>query len=406
MRWVNFFHIYQPPDWNEVIIRRAANESYLPLINILRQHPAVRITLNVAGALIEQLVALGLNEVVTGIRHLVERGQIELVGSAKYHPILPLLPPDEMIRQIELQDEICRQVFGRAYAPAGFFAPEMAYSGELEQILVDRGYRWIILDEICAPRPLGQLTFDNRYRSRGGLQVAFRNRAMSDYLSFAASIDQPEKAVAVLQQDQRHAGYLVTAMDGENLGHHRVGVDRLWEMLVTWPDVEALTITDYLAALTKEETIDLRPGNWSSQPGDLVQGVPFGLWNHPQNPIHQLQWRLTRLVIEAIHGAGEDPTISVARRLLDQALTSDKYWWASASPWWNVTIIIRETQRLVDVLATLTNVPPRIKNSAERLMQQVASTTELWEKTGLAKQRQATYLKDTGEIKYMGGQRV
>lgn len=406
MRWSNFFHIYQPPAWDEAIIRRACTEAYEPLVAILQAHPNVKITLNVTGALIDQLVALGLGSVLQNIRRLAERGQIELVGSAKYHPILPLLPMAEARRQIELQQAACRQVFGPSFAPQGFYAPEMAYGASLEQLLLEMGYRWVILDEICSGLPLGKVSFDRRYTTPGGMGVVFRNRFISDFLSFSASIDQPEASVTAIQHDQRSSVGLVTAMDGENLGHHRSGVDRLWEILVTWPEMATETLTEYQQRLTVTENIALHDGSWSSQPQEILANIPFGLWNHPENPIHKLQWQLTHHVIGVVRQAEDDPTFDVARRLLDQALTSDKYWWASASPWWDVTIVIRETQRLVDVLSTLTKVQPKMMNIAERLMQQVATTVELWEKTGLAKRRQATYLEKTGEVKYMGGERI
>ncbi|MEK7637280.1 MAG: hypothetical protein AAB402_02740 [Patescibacteria group bacterium] len=406
MRWSNFFHIYQPPAWDEVIIRRACTESYEPLVSVLRQHPEIKITLNITGALIDQLSALGLGQVLTEVRQLAERGQIELVGSAKYHPILPLLPPEEVVRQIELQEGVCRNVFGPVFAPQGFYAPEMAYSSSLEKLLLDRGYRWVILDEICSGQPLGAIRFNKRFVAPGGLGVIFRNRYLSDFLSFSATIDQPEKSVAAIQQDVRSVDGIVTAMDGENLGHHRAGVDRLWEILVTWPEMETETLSEYRRRLSAEEIIAPHDGSWSSQPQEMLANVPFGLWNHPENPIHKLQWQLTHQIIAAVRGATDDPTFDVARRLLDQALTSDKYWWASASPWWDMTIVIRETQRLVDVLSPLTRVQPKIMNTAERLMKQVATTVELWEKTGLAKRRQATYLHQTGDVRYMGGQRL
>lgn len=406
MRWSNFFHIYQPPAWDEAIIRRACTEAYEPLAAILEAHPNVHITLNITGALIEQLVALGLDGVLRRFKALAERGQIEFVGSAKYHPILPLLSNDEVLRQIALQDDACRSVFGAAFAPKGFYAPEMAFDEHLEQLLLDRGFSWILLDEIASGQPLGSVTFDRRYETPSGLGVVFRNRYISDFLSFSATIEQPEKSVEAIERDNRSSFGLVTAMDGENLGHHRAGVDRLWEILVTWPEMETETISEYRQRLDAVQTISVHPSSWSSQPSEITANIPFGLWNHPENPIHKVQWQLTHHVIAAVQSAQNDPAYDVARRLLDQALTSDKYWWASASPWWDVTIVIRETQRLVDVVGPLTRIPPRVRNTAERLMQQVATTAELWEKTGLAKRRQATYLTSSGDVKYMGGQRL
>ncbi len=406
MRWTNFFHVYQPPAWDEAIIRRAATEAYLPLINTLQRRPKVKVTLNVAGALIEQLTELGRHDVLTGWRQLAEAGQIELVGSAMYHPILPLLPTSEIVRQLDLQDQLGRSVFGAAFKPVGFYAPEMAYGPALEALLLERGYRWIILDEIAAGRGLDQIDFRRRYRTAGGLGLVFRNRYLSDYLSFGANIDQPEKALRAIQDDGRSRQELVTAMDGENLGHHRPGVDRLWELLVTWPEVSAATVSEYHQSLTTEEVLEPQASSWSSLAHEVSANIPYGLWNHPDNPIHKLQWQLTALVIDSVREAGRDPGYDAARRLLDRSLTSDKFWWASASPWWDMTIVIRETQRLADVLGPLTHLPPKIKNQAERLMQQTAATVELWNKTGLAKRRQATYLQQTGAVRFMGGKQV
>lgn len=406
MRWSNFFHIYQPPAWDEAIVRRATAEAYEPMVRILREHPSVHITLNITGALIDQLVALGLDRVLRDIRELTKKGQIELVGSAKYHPILPLLPINEARRQIELQAETCRKVFGDVFQPTGFFAPEMAYNPELESLLLDMGYSWIILDEVCSGQGIGKLAMNKRYTTPGGLGVVFRNRFLSDFLSFSAGIDHPELAVAAIQNDVRSSTGLVTAMDGENLGHHRVGVDRLWEVLVTWPEIEAVTISEYRQSLADEETLTVCAGSWSSQEHEIAAGVPFSLWKNPDNQIHTLQWQLTHTIIDAVEAAGNDPTHDIAQRALDQTLTSDKYWWASASPWWDMTIVIRETQRLADVLGSLTNPPMKALHAAERIMKQVATTAELWEKTGLAKRRQTSYLQTSGDVRFMGGAKV
>jgi len=406
MQWSNFFHLYQPPAWDEDIVRRATDQAYRPLIDILQRHPKVRVTLNITAALSEQLIALGLNDVLAGFKTLIEHGQVELVASAAYHPILPLLPTSEIIRQIDLQDEQQRKIFGAAYQPKGFFSPEMAIGGPLEDVLIERGYEWIILDEPAGTASIGDLDFQHRYRSSKGLGAVFRNRHISDFLSFSALIDQPDGAVKALQEDKRSHDVLVTAMDGENLGHHRAGVDKLWELLVSWPTFTTATISEYRRALPDEKIIELIPSSWSSQPGELQAKIPFGLWDHPDNPIHKAQWELTSFVIHVVEDHPDDPTYEAARRLLDQALTSDKYWWASASPWWDAAIVIRETQKLADVIAPLTNLKTSTKNRVEKLMKQVATTAELWDKTGLAKQRQENYLKATGALHFMGGAQV
>ncbi len=406
MRWINFFHIYQPPEWNAEIVRRVSVQAYRPLVDILQRHPEIKITLNLTGSLTEQLAALGMEDVLLGLKELLERGQIELVGSAMYHPILPLLPTDEVRRQIHLQHELHRRVFGDAYQPKGFYPPEMAFAPWLEPLLLELGYEWVILDEIAATGVVGSVDFQRRYTTASGLGVVLRNRPMSDFLSFRASVDRGAEAWKTLSDDPRSHTELVTAMDGENLGHHRAGVERLWETLVTHPQTTSSTISEYRASLSTESVLTIHPSSWSSQERELSGDVPFGLWNHPSNPVHKLQWQLTHAVIAGVRRGVNDPNWAAARLLLDQALTSDKYWWASASPWWDLTIVLRESQRIADVIRPLASLPADDRGVVAGLMEKLATEATWWDKSGLAKRRQTGYLEETGAVHYMAGAQV
>lgn len=406
MRWYNFFHIYQPPAWDESIVRRVVEESYRPLINILRRHANLAITLNITGSLTEQLLALGFKDVIDGFREFVLRGQVELVGSAMYHPILPLLTTDETRRQIDLQEQLCHQVFGSGVRLRGFFLPEMAYSPALDQTLIDAGYSWVILDELAFPESLGQFSFDRGYVTTAGLRVVFRHRAISDYLAFSSNLDRPVETKRRLLDDPRCQATLVTAMDGENLGHHRHGADKLWEKIATDREISTGTLSSYVDSFSEHVTVDPIASSWSSQAYELANGIPYGLWNHPDNPIHQAQWALTALVVEIVDQTADDPHAEAARRLLNQALSSDRYWWASASPWWDLAIVARETQKLADVVAPLSSLRPAAKNRVAHLLQSAITAAERWEKTGLAHLRQTTYLEQTKIVRYMAGQQV
>ncbi len=406
MRWSNFFHIYQPPEWNADIVRRVSAQAYRPLIAILGRHPELKITVNLTGSLTEQLAALGLDDVLSGLQSLMTHGQVELVGSAMYHPILPLLTEDEVRRQIHLQHELHRRVFGDAYKPRGFYPPEMAFAPWLEPLLLELGYEWVMLDEIAVGGRIGRIDFSRRYTTPSGLGIVPRNRHMSDFLSFKADIRQADEAWSTIAADLRSAAELVTGMDGENLGHHRIGVDQLWEKLVTRPDVTTATISEYRHSLIADVVAAITPSSWSSQVYEITGNVPFSLWNHPANPIHKLQWQLTHAVIGAVRQSVNDPNWAASRLLLDQALTSDKYWWASASPWWDVTIVIRETQRLADVIRPLTTLPVANRDTVARLMAKLAAETTWWDKSGQAKARQMSYLQHSHAVHYMAGAQV
>jgi hypothetical protein len=81
------------------------------------------------------------------------------------------------------------------------------------------------------------------------------------------------------------------------------------------------------------------------------------LWLDKDNEIHRLQWEHTNLCIELVHRAKErannDETrryADIARGLLDRALHSDQFWWASRRPMWDVNLIHRGLLQQSEVL--------------------------------------------------------
>ena len=92
MYWANFLHIYQPPTQKPYWIDRITNESYRKIFRLLLEKPNAKITVNINGVLLELFEKHGHRDVIDMIEKLLSRGQLELTGSAKYHPLLPFLP--------------------------------------------------------------------------------------------------------------------------------------------------------------------------------------------------------------------------------------------------------------------------------------------------------------------------
>ena len=100
MYWANFLHFYQPPTQKPYWIHKITAEAYRPILQGLKAHPQSKVTLNINGVLLELLDTYGEHDIIDLFRDLLASGQIELTGSAKYHPLLPFLPREEAIRQI------------------------------------------------------------------------------------------------------------------------------------------------------------------------------------------------------------------------------------------------------------------------------------------------------------------
>ncbi|MBI4093299.1 MAG: hypothetical protein HY420_05230 [Candidatus Kerfeldbacteria bacterium] len=405
MRWANFFHLYQPPRWPAAVISKVARESYRPLVRFLLSHAHVKVTLNISGSLTEQLATNPRHkEIITGVRRLLNRGQIELTDSAIYHAILPLLPVREITRQIQLNRRLNRRVFGRAYRPSGFFPPEMAYSAKLGKILNKLKYQWVILDGLSHP---GIVNYQQRYRIRGTKMTAvFRNRYISDYLAFAIQAGDSRRFLSTVQRWNGQQEILVTAMDGENLGHHRRAAKRIWQTLVHQPHIQTIKVSELLKTLPNDLAITPRAASWSSQSQELRRGVPFGLWRHPNNELHLLQWQLFLLVQSLVERHERRGRLSSSLRAeFDRAVASDWYWWASREPWWDVAIVVGAAQNL-HTLAEELNPPPLLRDRLRALVHKIATTARRWQETGEARRHAGEFLKSARVPRYLGGERV
>ncbi len=376
MFWANFLHIYQPPTQTPQILERVVNESYRRIIAELKRAPDDKLTLNIPACLTELLDEYGFADVITDIKVLMERGQIELTGTAKYHPLLPRIPKDEVIRQIELDRETNRRYFGDGYNPRGFFPPEAAYSREIAQIVADLGFEWILVEELSYNGQFGAVKYDRTYEIEGiPLKVFFRERD-SSFRILSGQLGTVKLFEDYLADRLDKNLYLLTAMDGETFGHHRPGMEKLLFEVYKSPKVPTVTISKLLELFPQTETVKTIPSTWALMEKDIEKNAPFSRWDDPENEIHKLQWELTRLAIEV----GSERN-SPARPLLDKSLHSDQYWWASARPWWSLEMIERGANELEDtVLAS--DASEEDKRKARELYYQIITLGFEWQRSG------------------------
>ncbi len=403
LRWANFLHIYQPPGWEPKTIRKVARESYCPLIAFLKKNKTVHVTLNINASLSEQLHRLGYASLLRDIRRLAERNQIELTGSAAYHPLLPLLPMSEIIRQIRLNEKINRTYFGSAYSPRGFFPPEMAYSKKVALCAKKAKYKWLLIDEIAYNGTIGALPFRQVHTIKDvGIGVLFRNRVMSNYISFHSQLQRPDAFWRAVADDGRSHSYLLTAMDGENLGHHRPGLDTFWQTLVQIQKIKTCVLSALFSEVPSGRALAPRQSSWSSREKELRRRVPFALWRDQNNPIHTLQWRLVHRVISLVASAEKHPDYKHVRLLLDKHLASDQFWWASAKPWWSLAIITKKAKELA-ALAALVE-----KNGvSQRLAVQIIKKANSWQQNRSYQTTASAYLRhDDDAVRIMGGKKI
>jgi len=385
MLWANFLHFYQPPTQKPYWVKRITNESYRPILQGMLAHPNSRTTLNINSVLVELWEQNDATDVIDMVRELLKRGQIELTGSAKFHPLLPRIPDEEIIRQIDLNTETHRKYFGDLYRPTGFFPPEMGISEHVAEVIAKKGFKWLICDELSFNRTLGKIDYSKIYELKKipGFQIFFRERKMS-YRILSGQLGTGNLLVEGLGGRLKQPGYLLTAMDGETFGHHRPGMEHLLFEVYESNLLETVMISDLGRHFPSVEQVELLPSTWALMEKDLQRNVPFARWDDEGNPIHELQWKLTSLSIETMRDAKPGSAeYDRARQLLDRALHSDQYWWASAKPWWSLEMIERGAKELRDVVQTAPGASDPAKAEAQRLYQEIVFTGFEWQREGI-----------------------
>jgi 4-alpha-glucanotransferase len=199
----------------------------------LWQHEEIaRVHLALSGSLLETLTAPGFQERVYGIVdcgsllwHMQNIRIIELLGSAYYHPVLPLIPPSDWEEQLERWLGIGTHLFNRSFE--GFWPPELGFTMELIPALRRQRYRYVIVDsehvEPLTPMRWEELRYRPHLAQFGGEQitVVVRDRELSNAQESGMDVDW---FLAELRARTQHCDFtplVVTDTDGENGGWFR-----------------------------------------------------------------------------------------------------------------------------------------------------------------------------------------
>lgn len=381
MLWINFVHLYQPANADAFIIKEAVEKSYERLVRALEENPHIKFTANISGCLILRWRELGYSDLIARIGRLVARGQLELTGTAAYHPILPLIPEKEAECQIKENEKILRDSFGENFKPRGFFLPESAYGREAAKIIKKLGYEWIILDEIALNGKLGKTDYDKTYvDAESGLKIIFRQRQLSK--SYV-----PKTLLKQLEHGRNPDYPAVTATDAELYGLRHEDPDGELEKLLRRHDYETETVSGFLdKGGRRTEKIKPVASSWESLPEELADDKPYNLWYNKENPIQKKLWRLALMAYRVAEAYPHDKCRQWARWHLVRGLASCTFWWASAKDFllfgpisWNPDEIERGLNELIRSIRAIDNEATRdVKLSAEKLYVQIKQL--VWER--------------------------
>jgi predicted glycosyl hydrolase (DUF1957 family) len=375
MTWINILHFYQPANIENWKIKEANDKSYERILRSLELNPGLRFTLNISGCLVLRWVDMGRTDIIERLKKLVAKGQIELTGTAAYHPILPLVPENEALSQIKENEAILSRYFG-SKRPTGFFLPELAYNERVGKLLKKTGYEWIVLDPIAA---VSQAESGRPYQDKAsGLKVIFRNRAFSR--AYPPDIIKGMKG---------HDRIIVTATDAELYGMRHEDPTGEFENIITRKEIKTMTVSNFFDQNGKDNysIVKLAASSWETRPKDLKDKNPFPLWHDHGNKIQRNLWQLAGLALAVADKNKKDKNYHWSRWHLVRGLSSCTFWWASARDFrreygpiaWSPDDVERGANDLVRAIRSLKNKKTsKDKMRAEEILLEIRK--ELWTK--------------------------
>jgi alpha-amylase len=249
-------HSHQPVGNFDHVIEEAYQRAYAPFVQILLQHPRVRLSLHYSGILLEWLEEHH-PEYFDQLRELSGRGQMELLGGGYYEPILPSIPDADKISQVRKLADYLHQHWGTA--PRGAWVAERVWEPSLARPLAQAGVEYVVLDDthfLAAGLEPARLHGIYITEDQG---VPLRLVPSLKSLRYTIPFREPEETLRILSKGRSHPGQLFAMGDDcEKFGvwpgtydhvYQKGWLERFLEALEgagEW--LETTTVSDYIAS--------------------------------------------------------------------------------------------------------------------------------------------------------------
>jgi hypothetical protein len=163
---------------------RAGRICYRGVLDVLRNHPRLKINLMLSGTLLD---ALGWFDpaFIETVRGGIQAGGFRLLGSAYAQSLLLACEDTDIARQIAVHRNTLKKYFDAE--PSAFWSPDRTWAPRLAPLLIREGYRWLALEGDALRAAGAEAPFPHRLASPdGALTVLWDDARLRDRLDFAA----------------------------------------------------------------------------------------------------------------------------------------------------------------------------------------------------------------------------
>jgi len=136
-------HNHQPIGNFSYVFKQAYERAYNPVLETIEEYPEMKTSLHYTGPLLEWIDE-NHPEHIELLKKLILRGQVELVISGFYEPVLAAIPEADRLLQLRLAKDFARKL---GYNPKGVWITERFWEPSLAKDIANSGLEFAILDD-------------------------------------------------------------------------------------------------------------------------------------------------------------------------------------------------------------------------------------------------------------------
>ncbi len=237
-------HYYYDDYQNKHIVRRIANNCYLPanevLLSLIKEFGAkFKVSFSISGTALEQFQKYS-PDVIESFKKLAKTGNVEFLAETYSHSLAATLNPGEFKRQVEEHSQAVEKLFG--YKTTAFRNTELIYSNDIAGMVQEMGFKTLLTEG--AKQVLAWKSPNFLYCSapHERLKLLLRNYQLSDDIAFRFSqrdwSEWPltaEKYVGWLNAVDKKQEVVNLFMDYETFGEHQKADTGIFEFLHAFP---------------------------------------------------------------------------------------------------------------------------------------------------------------------------
>lgn len=137
-------HCHQPVGNFDHVFQMAFEKCYQPILNLLNNHPLIKVGLHFSGPLLEWMEHNQPQSLIL-MAAMAKRGQVEILSGGFFEPLLATIPLNDAKGQVLMMNDYIEQRFHQK--PKGFWLAERIWDSALPLILDHTNLSYTIVDD-------------------------------------------------------------------------------------------------------------------------------------------------------------------------------------------------------------------------------------------------------------------